>query len=429
MLGRTRLVTLLIFMLTMVLSLSLVQAQDQVTLRLWDTHQSEGATQVMDEMVAAFEAANPNIHIERDVQTVDDMRPVLRTALVSGTGPDIFYYDTGPGFAGVLADAGLLMPLTEAYETRGWDHIFEWTKARTTFGGEVYGISNALEFLGAYYNMDLFAELGLEAPTTYEEFLAVSQALKDAGYIPVAFGNQAGWPAYHLFSIYLNNVAGKEKMDDLLFNGASWNDPDVIEAIRLFFVDMNEQGYLIPTPNAISYDDANAVFFNGQAGMLITGTWLIGDVVSNATFDAGWFFVPNPQGGDPLPPGGVGSAYFISAQTEHPEETLLFLDFLFDPANAHYWMEGMNIIPPYPVDTTDLEIPELLQFAVDTLATSTLGYNVDVLTPANFNTAMADDFQAVLLGQKTPEEVAVDLESAMEAYRAEQAQATEEPAS
>ena len=34
----------------------------------------------------------------------------MNTAISSGTGPDIIFYDAGPGYAGVLADAGLLLP-------------------------------------------------------------------------------------------------------------------------------------------------------------------------------------------------------------------------------------------------------------------------------------------------------------------------------
>ena len=407
---------LLAFLVTLS-SLAAAQTDTPVTLRLWDTFSEGSQSDAMDALITAFEAEHPNITIERDTQTVDTMRPIIQTSLASGTGPDIFYYDTGPGFAGVLAEAGLLLPLDDAYTNQGWDHIFDWTKERVTFDGHVYGIGNEIEFYGVYYNRDLFETLGLEEPTTYEEFLEVSTALKEAGYIPVSFANSAGWPAFHLFSLYANNYAGKAKMEELLMGDASWEDPDIINAIQSFFVDMNEAGYLIPNTNAVSYADGAALFYSGQAGMHITGTWLLSDVIENATFEPGWFFLPNPAGGQPVPPAGLGSGYFVSAATEHPEEAIAFLDFLFDPANAATWTEQMLIIPPYDVDTTDLDVPRLYSFAVDALANIDMGYNVDVLAPDSFNTVMSDGFQAVLLGRKTPEEQAADLQNAMQTYR------------
>ena len=404
-----------LFTLVVAAFITLTVAQDTVTLRVWDTFSDAAQDEGMNALIAAFEEANPNIKIERDVQAVDSMRPIIQTSLASGTGPDVFYYDTGVGFAGVLADAGLLLPLDDAYATQGWEHIYPWTKERTNFGGKVYGVGNAVEFLGAYYNMDMFEELGLTVPTTYEEFLAVCEALKAAGKVPVSFGDSDGWPAFHMFSIWTNNLAGKEKMDELLFNNGSWEDPIVVEAIQKFFVDMNTAGYLIPTPTAVNYDDSVTLFTSGQAGIMITGTWLISTVVEQAAFEPGWFFVPNPNGSDPLPPAGLGSGYFVSANSEHPEESIAFLDFLFDPANANIWAEQMNIVPPYAVDMSSFEVPALYSFAVEALATVPMGYNIDVITPEAFNTAMLDGFQAVLLGDKTPEQQAADLQAAIDA--------------
>jgi raffinose/stachyose/melibiose transport system substrate-binding protein len=392
-------------------------AQETVTLRVWDTFSDANQDEGMNALIAAFEAAHPNIKIQRDVQTSDDMRPIIQTALASGTGPDVFYFDTGPGFAGVLARAGLLLPLDDAYASGDWDHIHPWTRERTTFGDHTYGIANEIEFYGAYYNKDLFSELGLDVPQDYEQFLAVAQALKDAGRIPVAFADQGGWPAFHLFSVWANNYAGKQKMERLLFDDGSWTDPDIVAAIQSFFVDMNQAGYLIPNTTAVSYDDAINLYAAGQAGMHISGSWALNSIIERQPpFETGWFFVPAPGGGA-VPPAGLGSGYFISAASKHPEEAKAFLDFLFEPANARIWVETMLMIPPYDVDTSSYDLPELFRTVVEAASDMEMGFNIDVLTPDRFNTVMADGFQAVLLGSKTPEQQAADLQAAIEAFR------------
>ena len=409
--------------LAMVLGVPGAWAQEEpITLVVWDQFDEPGADEGMKMMIAAFEEANPGVRIEREVIDFQDMHVVLRTALASGTGPDIFYYGGGAGFAGPLYEAGLLLPLDEAYETMGWDHIYEWTKRDSTFDGKVYGIGNELEFIGVYYNMDIFEELELEVPTTYAEFTAVCDKLLEAGYIPIAFADGPGWPAYHQFSIFANNIAGKEKIEEALFGEGRWDDPDFVKAIQLFFVDMNQAGYFIPDTTAVSYDDGNALFYNGMAAMHMTGTWLIDRVVADADFEVGWFFFPSIDGSEVLPPGGLGSVYFVSSATEHPDTAIAFLDYLFDPVNAPIWMEVMDRVPPYPVNTEELELNDLLEFAVEALETVQLGYNIDVLTPQSFNKTMSDGFQAILLGLKTPEEVTAQLQADMEAYRAERSQ-------
>jgi raffinose/stachyose/melibiose transport system substrate-binding protein len=96
---------------------------------VWDQFGAQSAG--VDEMVAMFNEAHPDIEVTREAQ--QNMRDILKTALDAGTGPDVMYYDTGPGFAGVLARAGLLLPLDDAYAEYGWnDRILPIAKDRAT---------------------------------------------------------------------------------------------------------------------------------------------------------------------------------------------------------------------------------------------------------------------------------------------------------
>jgi raffinose/stachyose/melibiose transport system substrate-binding protein len=384
-------------------------AQDPVTLRVWDAFTEETAG--MDAFIAAFEAAHPEIDVVRDVQAVEDMRAIIQTALNSGTGPDVFMYDTGPGFAGVLAEAGLLRPLDDLYASGALDAVYPWTKERTTFGGQTYGIGNQVEFLTVYYNKDLFEENGLAVPTTYEEFTAACEALKGAGVVPVAFGNAAGWPAFHTFSLYANNMIPPDKLQAMIAGEESWDSPEVVAAIQAAFTDMDANGCFNPSVNAVAYDDANALFSAGQAGMTLTGSWMIRQF-KDTPFETGFFFLPAPAGGTTMPPAGLGSGYFVSAATEVPEAADTFLTFLFDPANAQYWID-MSVVPPYSLEGVEVEMSPLLQEAMAALGTETMGVNIDVLTPEAFNTAMLDGFQAVLGGDRTAEEQAAALQASV----------------
>ncbi len=330
--------------------------EEIVTIKLMDQFTEGTANSGMDTLVAMFEEKYPNINIERDPITSDDLRTMVQTSLASGEGPDIIYYDTGPGFAGVLARAGLLMPLDNYYTQYKWDErIFKWTKARTTFDGKVYGIGHQLEFLGAYYNKTAFADLGLSEPKTVDDLLAICEKGKAAGYIPISFGDSDKWPAYHMFSMTVNNLIGREGLDNILYGDGRWDSPEIQKAIQLFFVDMNEAGCFIPDSAAVNYDDANAAFYSGKALINLTGTWLISDVNTNVTeFEVGWFFFPAIDKKPIFPPAGLGSGYFVSAKTAHPQEATQFLDFLFTPEAAKVWMEVMNFIPPITVDTSQL---------------------------------------------------------------------------
>ena len=79
-------------------------------------------------------------------------------------------------------------------------------------------------------------------------------------------------------------------------------------AIHLFFRDFVENGYYPEGVNAITYEDANDLFFSGEAAMNITGTWLVSEIVETVQdFEVGFFPFPSIDGSGISPPAGVGT--------------------------------------------------------------------------------------------------------------------------
>jgi raffinose/stachyose/melibiose transport system substrate-binding protein len=400
-------------------------SQEKIKLLYWDTYDpadNAARAAVVESIIARFEADHPNVEIVRELQQFENMKTLINTALASGTGPDIVLYGTGAGFMGPLVDANLLLPLDSYVDQYKWrDRIYPWTWESTTFNGHVYAIGHELEMIGVYYNKDIFAKVGWEVPTTYDEFLALCQKEKDAGYIPLAFANKEGWPAYHMFSSFTNVLEGKANMDELMAGKRPWTDEAVVQAIQMAFVDLNKDGYLIPSPNSLAYDEGNALFYNGQAAMHHTGMWLYDAIKANSDFEVGFFALPAIGDHPSLPPGGMGSGVMISSATKHPDEAAAFLDLFFSEEFAKSWIVDALTIPPVNVDPAQFDLdPLFMSFAQTIRQASTggggLGYNIDVYTPLEFNNVMNEGFQAVLNGDRTPQEQAEALQAAWDAY-------------
>ena len=395
-------------------------SSEQVELRVW---YATGTN--LDPLVEAYEDQSSDVSLNVEQTRTEDIRSRIQVSLQSGTGPDVFEYDTGVGYAGALVEADMLLPLDSYYEQYGWDdRFFGWTVDRVRFGESLYGIPFGLEYIGTYYNKAIFNELDLSVPQTYEDFLSTAEALKQADYIPVAFANQNQWPAFHMFSIFANTLAGKDKIESLLFeNQGTWEDPDFVKAIRLPFVEMNQTGYFIEGTNGVSYDDGNLLFFTGEAGMHITGMWLLGDIMDNVENpdDIGFFAFPSIDGNPSLPPAGVSAGLLVSANTDYPDVAAEFLNFVFSEEMGPVWIEDAKSLPPYAVDLAPLDLAPLERNMNATMqevsqgAGGGMGYNIDVLTPPRFNEAMATGFQEVIAGEKTAEEQAADLQRAWEA--------------
>ncbi|HEU0115561.1 MAG TPA: extracellular solute-binding protein, partial [Thermomicrobiales bacterium] len=289
------------------------RAQDQVTLRVWDQFTGEPGNTVAQGIYDDFMAKNPNIKIEREAVSSDQMRQTVNTAIASGTGPDIIFYDAGPGYAGVLANAGLLLPLDQYAAKYGWgEKIGAPSKEATTIGGKWYGMPLQVDLIGMYYNKTLLDKEGLAVPKTFDDLISFCGQARAKGYIPIAFSDNPGWQAFHEFSMTANQMIGPDAMRNLLYdNQGSWDTPPIVTAIKDWFVDLNKANCLPPDPAGITYDDGNSLFYTGQALLNPTGSWIIGEMGEQMTdYQVGFVPFPTLAGGKgSLWISGVGSAY------------------------------------------------------------------------------------------------------------------------
>src|SRR5215204_7183657 len=60
---------------------------------------------VTELQVNRFEEQHPQYTLEREAIQADEIRKVILSRLRSDAPPDVFSYDTGPGFGGVLGQA------------------------------------------------------------------------------------------------------------------------------------------------------------------------------------------------------------------------------------------------------------------------------------------------------------------------------------
>jgi raffinose/stachyose/melibiose transport system substrate-binding protein len=222
-----------------------------------------------------------------------------------------------------------------------------------------------------------------------------------------------------MFSIGASNVLGREGLDEILYRDGRWDTPEVITAIDVIFREFNERGYYPEGVNAITYDDANSLFFSGQAAMVPTGTWLVSTIVESVQdFEVGVFPFPSIDGSGIAPPAGVGSGLFVADKAKETEGAIAFIDYLEQESTSRQLMERLNLIPAHPVETSGLDVSDLFKQVLSDLSdqgqAQSFGYNIDVLAPANFNEVMFSGFQQVLDGSRSAEEQATALQEAWE---------------
>jgi len=272
-----------------------------------------------------------------------------------------------------------------------------------------------------YYNKTLLDQEGLTVPETLDDLVAFCGQAAEKGYIPVNFADSDGWPAFHQFSMTANQMVGPDGIRALLNSEGSWDTPEIVTAIESFFVTLRDAGCFPEDPVAIAYDDGSPLFFNGEALLYPTGSWLIAEMEAQMPdYEVGFVPFPEIEGGKGrVWISGVGSAWYISSTAQHPDEAAAFIDYLFSQEAAEKWIGVSRYFVPVEADLSSIEASPLSSLVIETLQTAgdegvQFGYNVDVLAPPEFNEMMSSGFQAILVGDKTPEQQATDLEAAWE---------------
>jgi raffinose/stachyose/melibiose transport system substrate-binding protein len=220
-----------------------------------------------------------------------------------------------------------------------------------------------------------------------------------------------------VFSIGVSNVLGRQGLDNILYGNGRWDVPEVVQAIYLFFRDFVERGYYPQNVNAVTYDEASALFYSGEAAMLPTGTWLVPEIVQSVQdFEVGFFPFPSIEGSGISPPAGVGAGLFVAKEASTLQGAIDFIDYLLEDSTARLAIEKLNVIPAQPVNPKGLDVPELFKEVLEDLSASpeaqSFGYNIDVLAPQNFNEVMSTGFQKVLDGTRSPAEQSAALQDA-----------------
>lgn len=289
------------------------------------------AYKMIHELTDQYMQEHPNVKIELDTLNTDQQKVKLKTQAASKEVPDITIVNPAAQMK-PFVDAGLFAPLNDMLDQNGLKDTYQaGLLDYYSFDNNVYALPDGNNIEVVYYNKDLFAQAGIAAPpTTYDELLQDVKLLKDKGITPLAIGEKDSWTGSFLFmNILLRTNGGPGFLKDVVDGKKTFEDPAFVEAVDAFQKLVAAGAF----PDGATSIDANAggnIFKSGKAAMWVIGTWETGAIdASSVAGKVGAFQFPTVNGkGDPnefmLAP---GSAFAVSANSEHLQETKDFLNF------------------------------------------------------------------------------------------------------
>ncbi len=228
--------------------------------------------QLLQQVVAEFEARNPTIKVRYDA-IADEYMDVLKTRLIGETAADVFYLDALE--APSLISPGVLEPLNN-YINDDFDLQDFAPNLLKAFerNGVIYGLPKDFSTLALFYNKKAFATVSLtQPPNTWYELRSYAQKLtidlnQDGKIEQYGFGLIPELAR----QVFVIKAFGGELVD--ANNNAAFASPESLKGLQLI-VDQYLKDKSAAQPSDVGTTSGGEIFGQGKAAMVIEGAWII----------------------------------------------------------------------------------------------------------------------------------------------------------
>lgn len=291
-----------------------------------------------DALIDKFNASQSRIHVIQ--VNPPDAETVLKTRVVKNDIPDIIGMGATDTYS-LLAQSGIFLDMTDSPLLEHVDSNYVQMLKDVAGMDEVIGVPFATNANGIMYNKEMFKELGLSIPKSWDQLLSTAQKVKDAGKIPFYFTYKDDWQTVLPFNALASNLGGIEFYMDRREGKVTFADK--YQEIAEKQLELLEYGH--GDNFGKSYADGNRAFARGESAMYIQGTWAIPEIrKANPDMEMGFF--PIPTGNDPEQNklvSGVDTLLAISKDTKYKEEAKEFVAFLLEPENSKQYIDEQTL--------------------------------------------------------------------------------------
>ena len=308
---------------TMLAGPALAQSELTGTLRIISDMDDPAPRAVMEGLAADFGALHPGLEIELEIVDRDAWKGQIRNALTANPPDVVNWYAANRMLP--FVEAGLFEDVSDLWtELEGLDSV----KGALTADGKQWGVPYTYYQWGLYYRADIFEELGLEEPETFEEEIANCQVIIDSGRNCYAIGTRFLWTAGGWFD-YLNMRTNGFDFHMALARGeVPWTDERVRETFANWrrLIDM---GAYIPDHQNYDWQEALPFMVNGEATAYLMGNFAVAPMRDAGLTDAQLDFYQFPTIGDfPRGEDAPTDTFHIASGAQNKEAAREFLRYV-----------------------------------------------------------------------------------------------------
>ena len=279
----------------------------------------------MEELIAGFEAANPDIKVKWNNFDHEGYKSAIRNFLTADP-PDVAAWYAGNRMA-PFVKAGLFEPVDDVWEANGFNEQLKSAAASMTIDGKKWGVPYTYYQWGIYYNKDVYKQVGVSEPKNWDEFVANCEKFTAAGIDCLTTGTKALWPGAGIFDYINLRTNGYEFHMDLTAGKVAWTD----DKVKATFANWAK---IVPhiTKNhaAIDWQDAAALLVQGKAANYVMGNFAVATFKDGGMTNdnLGFMVFPEITPGIPRAEEAPTDTFHIPAGAKNKEDAKKFLAYL-----------------------------------------------------------------------------------------------------
>ena len=197
------------------------------------------------------------------------------------------------------------------------------------FDGQLWSIPFQRSAVVLYYNVDMFADAGLEPPNSWQSWADAAQAMTTQEGDTTNWGMlfSSDWP-YWLFQPLAIGAGQNILIDDCT---VAFDAPEVIEAVQ-FYIDLSAVYGAMPEGVQANWASSATDFASGMTSMVTHSSGSLTSILSQAEFEVGVMPYPGKEEGTYASVPGGGNFYILKgAPQEKQDAAWLFIEFLSRP--------------------------------------------------------------------------------------------------
>ncbi len=243
------------------------------------------------------------------------------------------------------------------------DRFTSASKEANRYNGKDYTMAaGTVAYNGLFYNKTIFSDLGLEVPETWDDFVALCQAIKDDGtYGVITTGAADQWP----LNMFANGIWSAFYGDDVKEMGKALFLGDLkhtdAEVTAVYQAMDQFASFLEPGITGVSYADVPGRFASGTIAMLADGAWQAPTIdAAEPDFEYGYFALPGPtKRSDGLIPQFAikyDLSFSVNANSGNTEGALAFLEYF---SRKDVYTDFLNAVGGFTPTQDDITLDDV----------------------------------------------------------------------